>query len=190
MAPPPIKKAKKRGQHKHRPRTQIDFSQQLCPTLHSNGSTGAAVCNFGAKCRYSHDIKGFLETKPDNIGDTCYMYTTYGYCPSGIACRFGAAHISSEGRNVINDDLYSPEAMSSTVVNVISKSLQENLRKKRMEFARSTSYLKSVEVKKKEEVASEEKMNDNEITEERSCGPLTDEDTVKLKLLEKKKVFF
>lgn len=135
---PPTKK--RRGQNKHRPPTRLDFSQQLCPSFHAKDYT----CRFGDKCRYSHDVKGYLASKPPDISDKCYMYTTYGMCPSGIACRFGSSHISAEGENIINKSLYDEKRMRS-VSNVIEKSLQISLRKKKVSFPRSEEYLKSLE---------------------------------------------
>ncbi|XP_019860351.1 PREDICTED: tRNA-dihydrouridine(47) synthase [NAD(P)(+)]-like [Amphimedon queenslandica] len=162
---PPTKK--RRGQNKHRPPTRLDFSQQLCPSFHAKDYT----CRFGDKCRYSHDVKGYLESKPPDISDKCYMYTTYGMCPSGIACRFGSSHISAEGENIINKSLYDEKRIKS-VSNVIEKSLQIALRKKKVSFPRSEEYLKSLEPKKnltgpssgdaKNSITEEEKLKEEE----------------------------
>ena len=89
-------------------------------------------------------IFSYLASKPPDISDKCYMYTTYGMCPSGIACRFGSSHISAEGENIINKSLYDEKRMRS-VSNVIEKSLQISLRKKKVSFPRSEEYLKSLE---------------------------------------------
>ena len=75
------------------------------------------------------------------------MYSTYGLCPSSIACRFGSAHISDEGENVIDESLHD-EKRASPVCNVLPKQLQIDLRKKKVCFPRSAEYLKSLELKK------------------------------------------
>ena len=75
------------------------------------------------------------------------MYSTYGLCPSSIACRFGSAHISDEGENVIDESLHD-EKRASPVCNVLPKQLQTDLRKKRICFPQSVEYLKSLELKK------------------------------------------
>ena len=92
-------------------------------------------------------INSYLESKLPDISDTCYMYSTYGLCPSSIACRFGSTHISDEGENIIDESLHD-EKRASPVCNVLPKQLQIDLRKKRVCFPRSAEYLKSLELKK------------------------------------------
>ena len=188
---PPSKKRKQRGQNKYRPPIKLKFSEQLCPSLHGHGH----VCNFGNHCRYSHNIEGFLKSKPPDIDTHCYMYETYGCCPSGIACRYGNSHISSEGKNLINHNIFVDDRPTS-VSNVLLKSLQEELRKKKKTFPR-TSNLKTLskkpgDVEKSDMVVTDvgaikqDGVNDDDIT--KRCGPLTNEDSIRSRPLEKKEV--
>ena len=104
-------------------------------------------------------ISSYLASKPPDISDKCYMYTTYGMCPSGIACRYGSSHISAEGENIINKSLYD-ERKAVSVCNVLEKSLQIALRKKKVSFPRSGEYLKSLEpVKNPTEPSSDDTRN-------------------------------
>lgn len=160
--PPPSKKAKRRqrGQNKHRPRTKVPFSEQLCPSLHSGatardasrvaaGDSGrvaagdTAACQFGDTCRYMHDIPTYLASKPPDLGKSCILYETFGRCLYGLACRFGGVHITPDHRNVTNMEVFDPQRADSTV-NVISKTLQERLRKRTLKFPRSEAYLESL----------------------------------------------
>ena len=138
-ATPPPKK-KKHGQHKHRPPLKIPFSTQLCPSLHIHSGNR---CSFGNKCRYIHDIAKYLDEKPVDIGDHCYIFETYGFCASGLACRFGRSHISSEHVNIQRDESH-PSSQLNSVYNVIPRYLQEQLRKRQLKFPRSSMYMKQL----------------------------------------------
>ena len=144
LTPPPTKK-RKRGQNKRRPRpARISFSEMLCPQLYVSKLSDAPSCPFGERCRYLHDVAGFMASKLPDINETCFLFTRYGKCPYGRACRFGTCHLSSDHENVINDQLYDPQRPVATV-NILSKMLQENLRKRNFEFVRSAAYLCKVE---------------------------------------------
>ena len=156
-----------------------------------------------------HDIPSFMQSKPPDVSDTCYLYETYGKCTYGRACRFGAKHLTQDYQNIVNDALYDPQRPDGTI-NVLSKSLQEKLRKRTIELVRSESYLKHLDVKKSTEqtqdggsvetaqdigsvamatVAKEEPaVSRCSVSEEQPLGAVTDEGTVKLKPSEKKKV--
>jgi len=64
-------------------------------------------CPYGEeKCRFSHDIKSFLATRPEDIKELqigCPIFNTYGYCAYGISCRFGSSHITKTGENIRNE---------------------------------------------------------------------------------------
>lgn len=133
-------KKKRRGQNKHRPSTRIPFSEQLCPTLHIKSGN---ACHYGDKCHYVHDVEKFLASKPVDIPGLCYMYTRYGLCPAGVACRFSTSHVVG-GENVINEDVYRSDRAGSSC-NVLDKSLQKCLRKRSVSFVRSAQLLKKLE---------------------------------------------
>ena len=207
--PPPAKK-RRRGQNKHRPRpATIPYSEMLCSYLYSSSDTSA--CPFGEKCKNMHDIPSFMQSKPPDISETCYLFETYGKCTYGRACRFGSKHLTQDCQNIVNDKLYNPQRPDSTI-NVLSKSLQEKLRKRTIELVRSESYLKQLDVKKSTDleqtqdsgsvetaqctgsvamaaVAREEPaVSQCTVSEEQPLGAVTDEGTVKLRPSEKKKV--
>ena len=139
--PPPAKRRKKlRGQNKHRPRAaKVNHSDLLCPSLYE-GQSSSRTCQFGEKCRYSHNPTEFLAKKPPDIGEICYLFTTLGRCPYGLACRYGNSHMTSDGENVINSDLFDPNRVETTR-NIISRTLQEKLRKKKVDLPKSEAFL-------------------------------------------------
>lgn len=165
MQPPPAKRARRRGQNKHRPRPAfIPFSEMLCPSCyHGDGGTNK-TCHFGDKCRYTHDIAKYISNKPPDIGNECYLFKIYGKCPYGRACRFAGSHLTADFENIVDESLYDPNRPDRTL-NVIPRSLQEKLRKRQLSFVRSEAYLKRLKETKKEtsESAGVEKSNS-------SCG--------------------
>ena len=241
MQPPPAKRVRRRGQNKSRPRPAfIPFSEMLCPSCYHGDGSGS-TCKFGEKCRYTHDIAKYMSSKPPDISNECYLFKMYGKCPYGRACRFAKSHLSDDFESIVDESLYDPGRPERTL-NVISRSLQEKLRKRQLIFTRSEAYLKRLKEIKKELsegtgklsstsemnledqelrtktgdmdggvktddiencLKKEEEKNDGQVDEKESsvqdcgggssvhvqtCGPLTDEDIVKLKPAEKKKV--
>ena len=166
--PPPTKKRKKeRGQNKHRPRaTRVNHSDQLCPSLYQ-GDQSNRSCQFGDKCRYCHDCTEFLVKKSPDISDTCYLFTTRGKCPYGLACRYGNSHMTTDHQNMTDDDLFDPNRMETTI-NVISRTLQEKLRKKKVELPKSENFLRDKEGKKGGRQSGQRKKS--ELGEEEETG--------------------
>ncbi len=60
----------------------------ICRLLSSTGR-----CSYGTSCKFSHDIEGYLRSKPPDISTKCPVWYVRGYCPSGLRCRFGNSHI-------------------------------------------------------------------------------------------------
>ena len=141
IQPPPAKK-RRRGQNKHRPRCRIPYSEQLCSSLHLHGGAGV-TCPFGENCRYMHDVEKYMASKPEDLGDRCFLFETYGRCSYGPACRFGGSHLSARFENIVNEAIFVPDRPASTV-NVLSKRLQEQLRKRTLAFPRSDAYLRQL----------------------------------------------
>ena len=137
-APPPPKK--RRGQNKYRPHMKpAPTSQQLCHSVKQG-----AECPFGPTCRFSHDVATFMASKPPDIGGTCLFYQQWGRCPFGLTCRFGAQHISPQYTNIVDLDKMAAVGAAGDVRNVLTKELQEDLRKRRVAFPRSEAYLRTL----------------------------------------------
>ena len=82
---------RKRGQNHGRDASDLGLNAggaaQFCRKV-MDGRT----CMYGERCRYSHDMAAYLATKPPDLGPRCYVWDVHGRCPSGVSCRFGAAH--------------------------------------------------------------------------------------------------
>ena len=174
---------KKRGMNKNRPRAaKLDFSEQLCNTF-----ARGEECTYGDKCRYLHDVAEYVERhKPPDIGESCVNFEKFGKCIYGVTCRYGKKHISEDFKNIVNAELYE-ETASLRTKSVLSKELTVSLRKKNYEFPRVETYLKHLA-----EVKAEGKPNSelgNLARLPAKCeGAVTDEDVIKLRPQEKKKV--
>lgn len=154
---PPQPKKRRRGQNKHRPRAaRLAFSKMLCPSLHdlrtppdANCATPLS-CPFKEKCRYTHNIAKFMSEKLPDIGERCYVFETYGKCPYGASCRFGSGHMTSDFVNVVKEGVYDPAHLPGQTQNLLSKQLQERLRKKQLVFERSERYLQRLRAARQE----------------------------------------
>lgn len=73
----------------------------LCRSLY-NGPTEKNDCPF-ENCKFLHDIDVYLGDKFADVGDTCPIYTTKGFCSFGITCRYAKNHIDENKRNIKQD---------------------------------------------------------------------------------------
>ncbi|XP_007524889.1 tRNA-dihydrouridine(47) synthase [NAD(P)(+)]-like [Erinaceus europaeus] len=185
------KKAQKRarGQHKNRPHLKpADHdSNRLCPSLVQGLS---AMCLFGDRCRYLHDVAAYLEQKPPDLGSRCPVIETLGRCPYGITCRFAGAHLAGGASP------WGP--LPPPVRNGLDKALQRQLRKHQVRFQRSEEALRRLSQSPLSGVLPEPFDGDTVGPDAgvapgsplQTCGPLTDEDVVKLRACEKKRLDF
>ncbi|XP_031617618.1 tRNA-dihydrouridine(47) synthase [NAD(P)(+)]-like, partial [Contarinia nasturtii] len=104
-----------------------------------NGPTNAKECTY-EKCKYVHDIDRYFAEKPDDIGPLCPVYSTKGFCPRGVTCRFAKNHLD-ENRNNCKQDWYD-EAQANDSVNHMSFELQTMLRKRTYNFSRAKEIAK------------------------------------------------
>ncbi|CAG8827117.1 4616_t:CDS:2, partial [Dentiscutata erythropus] len=63
-------------------------------------------------------------TKEKDLGDKCVNFENSGKCRFGYKCRFLNAHLSSDGKLIVNEDRVFLEEK-----NVINMETQKNLRK-------------------------------------------------------------
>lgn len=171
-APP---KKKRKGQNKARPRTvpKVESEFRICPTILRNEE-----CKFGSNCKFTHDIEKYIQHKPADIGRECINYRRTGKCPYGIECRYGSEHISEDHKNIIDEERYASYCETFFNDNTLKKETMIALRKKQYKFLRSEKYL------------SRSTVAVVDIADEKSIGAVTDEDQIKLRSNEKKKVGF
>ncbi|XP_008571284.1 PREDICTED: tRNA-dihydrouridine(47) synthase [NAD(P)(+)]-like [Galeopterus variegatus] len=184
---------------------------RLCPSLIQEST---AKCFFGDRCRFLHDVGRYLETKPADLGPRCVLFETFGRCPYGVTCRFAGAHLGPEGQNLVQEELAARWAHPLPVRNGLDKSLQQQLRKRKIRFERAEQALCQLSkdqppgptpvaaVPKVPVAEGAPGQNDCDAQQDpagpgadtppsspgRTCGPLTDEDIVRLRPCEKKKL--
>ncbi|KAG7324671.1 hypothetical protein KOW79_012687 [Hemibagrus wyckioides] len=210
---------KRRGQNKSRPHLKPHSYEErrLCPSVIPGSER---KCFYGEKCIFIHDVADYMSTKPADLGDSCFLYDTFGRCPYAVTCRFAKAHTGPDYKTLVNEELCKSLARTETVRNNLDKDLQKRLRKKQVSFKGSEKFLKSLSAGKnqsKKSTGSENTPNEAGQDEEgsrcegkqedpaaelkaeesqtkpppvKTVGPLTDEDIIKLRPCEKKQVDF
>uniref|UniRef100_F0WPG5 tRNA-dihydrouridine(47) synthase [NAD(P)(+)] n=1 Tax=Albugo laibachii Nc14 TaxID=890382 RepID=F0WPG5_9STRA len=136
-----LMKTKMRGTFKKRPIDQVeDPSDVLCRFL-----AVSKPCEYGERCKFSHEIKDFMKRKPKDIHPYCPIFESFGECEYGLKCRFASVHVANttqssdsvaenvtenEEEKVINTRRKREEEES----NHLSAELCESLRKNRYCF--------------------------------------------------------
>lgn len=77
-------------------------TDNLCKTLF-DGPRSKAKCPY-EKCKFIHDVDEYMKHKPCDISETCYIFSTKGYCRRGVTCRFAYAHLDEDLNNCNRND--------------------------------------------------------------------------------------
>lgn len=85
-----------------------------------------------------------MANKPADIGESCYLYDTFGKCAYGLSCRFAKAHTTPDFQTMVKADLVKAYEGRTVVKNSLSKDLQNCLRKRAVDFKKSAEYLKTL----------------------------------------------
>ena len=167
---------RKRGMNKNRPRNPNPSGKdKICRRFLEHGA-----CQFGDSCNFSHDMQTLIDNRLPDLAETCINFEVFGKCPYGVACRFGKHHLTDDFKNITKETF--TESYLDQVKNSLTKELQVKLRKKRFSFPRSDEYLTELkEVKNRGKLLQE-------IVKHKTLGVVTDEDVIKLRPGEKKKV--
>eukprot|EP00968_Pinguiococcus_pyrenoidosus_P005107 scaffold330_cov246-Pinguiococcus_pyrenoidosus.AAC.15 len=113
----PGKGAKKRRRDDRPPR-----NERLCTRMATDGQ-----CPY-ERCKFSHDLKKFLAAKPPDLGATCHLFDTYGFCRAGLSCRFGSSHLEAEsGANVRKEDWSAPPEEQNELDMGVAAALRKNI---------------------------------------------------------------
>lgn len=161
-------KRAKKGQNKHRPIFRESLDDKLCRSLVEGEQ---AECVREGKCKFSHDLAGYLERKPEDIGEKCPIYSTNGFCSFGITCRFGKCHLTTDNKNLNINNVMRSERQH------LPWELQTSLRKKTYDYSKSDRILKEIE-----KLTLQDK--------DKPVGSAGDVENVKTRPEEKKKVDF
>lgn len=133
---------KARGMNKGRKHFKPDANEvKLCGSV-LKGTT----CNFGERCKFSHDLAAYMAQRPADLGETCPIYTLRGFCRFGAACRFGSSHLDPSAGSNMTTPVATPPCEE---MNVVPFELTQRLRKKAIDFtaidARSDAIMKDVQ---------------------------------------------
>lgn len=200
-----------RGQNKSRPHTKPTTydEKRLCLSVIQNNRE----CSFGDRCKFHHDVAKYMASKPPDIGESCYLYETFGKCGYGLSCRFAKGHTTPDLKTLEKTDLVKAHEGKTWVMNSLSKDLQYRLRKREVDFSKSEEYLKILSDSKNKKqqqgngdapaaeapadpagenqtVSTEAQTGLEKQPPVKTVGPLTDVDIVKLRSCEKKQVDF
>lgn len=146
-------KKKLRGQNKSRgPTYQRDNSRELCIKATETIDGTYQQCTIQG-CKFIHNVEEYMKIKPKDIASTCYNYSTSGKCMWGVACRFGSEHLTSDGKNIINEEKFKHyQETGPYTKNVLCKEVQTNLRKKLYNFELSEKIVQYNDFKKNKTV--------------------------------------
>ena len=116
---------------KKRPRdARIDDAAKVCHRI-----VRGEECPFGDSCKFSHDIKEFLATRPPDIDEVeggCPIFHLHGFCPYGVQCRIAKSHTNmATGENLRKEPENPPPP---PVMNVLPKDVQRQLWKNKFPF--------------------------------------------------------
>ncbi|XP_071583833.1 tRNA-dihydrouridine(47) synthase [NAD(P)(+)]-like isoform X1 [Heliangelus exortis] len=138
-----VEQKRARGQNKSRPCMKPNHYEQirLCPSV-TQGC--AEKCYFGSRCRFLHDIREYMATKPADLGHSCVLFETFGKCIYGVTCRFAQAHLGDGYQNTVNVDLAKQWEGKALVRNNLPKDLQHQLRKRKFSFRKAEEYLRAL----------------------------------------------
>ena len=175
------KKEKKKKEK--RPFVKISLSERLCNSLVDVGpGEEPQDCGY-TNCKMQHDVVKFLASKPPDAGPDCYVFDTFGYCPRGVTCRFGTSHLDTDGRNI-----RSQQAEPGKNKFVLNKQDQVELRKKQYDFSLADSVCQASWdlINEASKSAESENIEPPPEKKNRTVGPVSDEDIVKLRQVEKR----
>lgn len=177
-----------RGQNKSRPKPVRQTADSLpCSTIvNVHPGEEKKQCTYKG-CIYMHDPVEYLKNKPSDIvtdeSSDCYVFETRGECPRGIACRYGSAHITPEGFNMVNKEKKS-EWIDSTS-NLIEFNSLIKLQRRKYDLSAIEDMVNDVNKSIKERKSNQN--GDNKIENgQATSGAITDEDIIKTRSVEKK----
>ncbi|XP_067328603.1 tRNA-dihydrouridine(47) synthase [NAD(P)(+)]-like [Anolis sagrei] len=146
-------------------------------------------CFFGSECPWQHNLEKYLATKPPDIGDCCILFSLFGKCRFGIACRFSGAHSGQDCQNPVSKELcvVKPDVKNQHMDKATAALMA-------FPFCKSMDYLKSFpKVETAMRIPELDFTSDSlpeipPVMPRKTVGVLTDEDLIRLRPCEKKKL--
>jgi len=122
-------------------------------------------CAFGDKCKFSHDIDAYVQSKAPDLPGTCTFVNREGGCPYGVKCRYLGSHDGkakeAEGETVALE----PPKTIEKEMNFFDRDVMVRLRKKMYDFSRANTIVRDV-LGQKTEDGDDEGGDDAEAAEE------------------------
>lgn len=149
---------KNKRELKKRSREQHNNQSNVCKAFLSGKG-----CPYGDNCKYSHDLKEILSNREEDIKEigSCPHYDLKGSCPYGLNCRVGSKHLNlATGENINKSEEEIAELnkiYDTKVMNLISRDVSNQLRKRKYKFACKRYNDKTKGNKKKEEQSVDKK---------------------------------
>nr|XP_060614345.1 tRNA-dihydrouridine(47) synthase [NAD(P)(+)]-like isoform X8 [Anolis sagrei ordinatus] len=145
-------------------------------------------CLFGSECPWQHNLEKYIATKPPDIGDCCILFSLFGKCRYGIACRFAGAHSGQDCQNPVSKELCveKPDVKNQHMDKATAALMA-------FPFCKSMDYLKSFpKVETAMRIPELDFTSDSlpeipPVMPRKTVGVLTDEDLIRLRPCEKKK---
>jgi tRNA-dihydrouridine synthase 3 len=162
------RKGKNSGQNTGRKFGQSRDEKGLCSSRANHPEFSPSECNYGAKCKFEHDIRVYLkEHKREDLhtfDDVCPVWQARGTCPSGWKCRFVSSHMTErdtpDGRRelvLVEDEERKQKSQPSVsvanedgLVNVVSADAKDSLKKRHYKTPRADEYASWIELNTKE----------------------------------------
>lgn len=131
-----VKEKKSKRQIKRERQQELKSALRLCAAVSKSGDSSS--CQYGDKCRFSHDIEAFKALKPKDLEGECPFLSMEGRCPYGLACRFLGTHkdVATDGHSDIK--------RRTSELNEMSKDVQRLLWKHKYQFTKADEVLKSL----------------------------------------------
>jgi tRNA-dihydrouridine synthase 3 len=152
------KKRKEKGQNKNREFGSWSDTIKLCNTVANYPEFSPKECQFGAKCRMTHDLRKYLrEGKSEDLttfNGKCPVWEVNGKCHAGWKCRFVGSHSKEiereDGRKELvlieNENLIDPQDDNDEdrkgIFNIMSTKDKLDLSRKRTVTEKADQYTK------------------------------------------------
>ncbi|KAH8829206.1 hypothetical protein DL96DRAFT_1696102 [Flagelloscypha sp. PMI_526] len=139
-----------RGSNTDRRYTKVREKGELCWRIAAN-----EICTHGDKCRFSHDITAYLDSREPDIPlhnelVFCPEYSESGKCRFGFKCRFVSAHMGPavDGNDLptilIDEEKQKDRALHTQELNYVDFSTLKQLRSRKYATPITDDYLISL----------------------------------------------
>ncbi|KAF2864843.1 tRNA-dihydrouridine(47) synthase [NAD(P)(+)] [Massariosphaeria phaeospora] len=178
----------------------------LCSSRQSTPEFSPRECQFGAKCKFEHDLRKYLsEGKRENLpawNGLCPIFEARGYCNLGWKCRFHLSHseerATEDGKKelvLIEDAERKAKDLETTgpggdisIVNAVPKESKINLSRRKTGTPKSDQYIEWVNANAELERSlfdgRAKENNDDDIPDDDAATKKEDRDDIRARFVE------